>query len=140
MARGGGVSVIRRAFPDVKIVCGAVDDSMKEGWLEGYKGEGNPEGLGRKVWVMQPGMGQIGTAVHSCILASLIIVIIRGPLLSVMLGVESSAGYCYGQQHYVSLRTRRTTSIEDTLFGTLPRMTCIIYFSHPMARDLESRC
>lgn len=60
VAQGGGVSVLRRAFPEVKIVCGAVDDEMKEAWLEGYKGEGNPEGKGRKVWVMQPGMGQIG--------------------------------------------------------------------------------
>lgn len=60
VARGGGVSVLRRAFPGVKIVCGAVDDGMKEGWLEGYKGEGNSTGEGRKVWVMQPGMGQIG--------------------------------------------------------------------------------
>ena len=60
VARGGGVSVLRRAFPGVKIVCGAVDDEMKEGWLKGYKGEGNLEGEGRKVWVMQPGMGQIG--------------------------------------------------------------------------------
>lgn len=60
VARGGGVSVLRRAFPQVKIVCGAVDDLMQEGWLEGYRAEGNPEGLGRKIWVMQPGMGQIG--------------------------------------------------------------------------------
>ena len=60
VARGGGVSVLHRAFPGVKIVCGAVDDEMKEGWLEGYKGEGNLEGKGRKVWIMQPGMGQIG--------------------------------------------------------------------------------
>ncbi|KAF8627004.1 hypothetical protein AX15_004588 [Amanita polypyramis BW_CC] len=60
VARGGGISVLRRAFPEVKIVCGAVDDVMKEGWLEGYRGEGNPEGLPRKVWIMQPGMGQIG--------------------------------------------------------------------------------
>jgi uridine kinase len=60
VAREGGVSVLRRAFPGVKIVCGAVDDGMKEGWLEGYKGEGNFEGEGRKVWIMQPGMGQIG--------------------------------------------------------------------------------
>ena len=60
VARGGGVSVLRRAFPGVKIVCGDVDDEMKEGWLEGYKGEGNLEGEGRKVWIMQPGMGQIG--------------------------------------------------------------------------------
>jgi len=60
VARGGGVSVIRRAFPDVRIVCGAVDDEMKEGWLEGIKTEGNPEGEGRKTWVIHPGMGQIG--------------------------------------------------------------------------------
>lgn len=60
VARQGGVSVLRKAFPKVKIVCGGVDDRMQEGWLEGYKGEGNPEGKGRNVWVMKPGMGQIG--------------------------------------------------------------------------------
>ncbi|GLB40392.1 putative uridine kinase family protein [Lyophyllum shimeji] len=60
VARGGGISVLRRVFPQVTIVCGAVDDEMREGWLEGYRGEGNPEGTGRPVWVMQPGMGQIG--------------------------------------------------------------------------------
>ncbi|EAU85440.1 uridine/cytidine kinase [Coprinopsis cinerea okayama7 len=60
VARTGGVSVLRRAFPGVKIICGAVDEHMKEGWMEGYKGEGNPDGRGRAVWLMQPGMGQIG--------------------------------------------------------------------------------
>ncbi|KAF8735985.1 hypothetical protein AX14_001064 [Amanita brunnescens Koide BX004] len=62
VARGGGISVLRRAFPDVKVVCGAVDDEMKEGWLdvEGYGGDGNLEDPPRKVWAMQPGMGQIG--------------------------------------------------------------------------------
>ncbi|EDR08552.1 armadillo/beta-catenin/plakoglobin [Laccaria bicolor S238N-H82] len=60
VARGGGISVLRRAFPEVKVLCGAVDDRVQEGWLEGYKGEGNPEGQGRQVWIMQPGMGQIG--------------------------------------------------------------------------------
>lgn len=60
VARGGGVSVLRRAFQKVRIVCGAVDDEMREGWLEGYQALGNPEGYGRKVWLMQPGMGQIG--------------------------------------------------------------------------------
>lgn len=62
VARGGGISIIRRAFPDVKIVCAAVDDEMEEGWLEGVQDElTNPDGVGRKVWVMRPGMGQIGT-------------------------------------------------------------------------------
>jgi hypothetical protein len=56
VARGGGVSVLRRAFPKVRIVCGAVDDEMREGWLEGYQDLENPEGHGRKVWSMQPGM------------------------------------------------------------------------------------
>ncbi|KAF8905107.1 armadillo/beta-catenin/plakoglobin [Gymnopilus junonius] len=60
VSREGGILVLKRAFPGVKIVCGAVDDEMQEGWLEGYKGEGNPEGNGRQVWVIKPGMGQIG--------------------------------------------------------------------------------
>jgi uridine kinase len=55
VAKGGGISVLRAAFPRVRIVCGAVDDAMKEGWLDGVEGTG-----GRKVWLMQPGMGQIG--------------------------------------------------------------------------------
>jgi uridine kinase len=64
VARAGGVSILRRAFPKVKIVCSGVDEEMQEGWLEGYKGEGNPEGLGRKIWIMQPGMGQIGSLIY----------------------------------------------------------------------------
>lgn len=61
VASGGGISVLRYAFPEVKIVCAAVDDNMQEGWLEGLQDEvTNPEGVGRKVWIMQPGMGQIG--------------------------------------------------------------------------------
>ena len=60
VARAGGISVLRRAFPKVKIVCGAVDDEMLESWLESSTEVGNPEGGGRKVWLMNPGMGQIG--------------------------------------------------------------------------------
>ncbi|TFK75223.1 armadillo/beta-catenin/plakoglobin [Pluteus cervinus] len=60
VALAGGVSVLRKAFPEVKIVCAAVDEEMREGWLDGYKGETNPEGVGRRLWVMQPGMGHIG--------------------------------------------------------------------------------
>ncbi|GAW01666.1 armadillo beta-catenin plakoglobin [Lentinula edodes] len=60
VARTGGITTLRRAFPHVKIVCGAVDNEMREGWLEGDRGEGNEDGIGRKIWVMSPGMGQIG--------------------------------------------------------------------------------
>ncbi|KAJ6494854.1 armadillo/beta-catenin/plakoglobin [Mycena vitilis] len=56
VARGGGVSVLRRAFPDIKIVTAGVDDLMQEGWI-GYEGEGTPQG--RQVWSIIPGLGQI---------------------------------------------------------------------------------
>ncbi|THV07396.1 armadillo/beta-catenin/plakoglobin [Dendrothele bispora CBS 962.96] len=59
VARRGGIAVLRRAFPHVHIICAAVDNEMKEGWLEGARGEGNPEGSGRRVWLMEPGMGQV---------------------------------------------------------------------------------
>ncbi|KAJ3783038.1 armadillo/beta-catenin/plakoglobin [Lentinula aff. detonsa] len=60
VARTGGITTLRRAFPHVRIVCGIVDNEMREGWLEGDRGEGNEDGVGRKIWVMNPGMGQIG--------------------------------------------------------------------------------
>ncbi|KAJ3744425.1 armadillo/beta-catenin/plakoglobin [Lentinula detonsa] len=60
VARTGGITTLRRAFPHVRIVCGTVDNEMREGWLEGDRGEGNEDGVGRKIWVMNPGMGQIG--------------------------------------------------------------------------------
>ncbi|KAG6851100.1 hypothetical protein H0H93_000980 [Arthromyces matolae] len=62
IARGGGISVLRRAFPGMTIVCGAVDDEMREGWLQGYHAneQGQEEDSGRPIWVMQPGMGHIG--------------------------------------------------------------------------------
>lgn len=62
IARTGGVTVLQRAFPKVKIVTGAVDEGLREAWLERYneKGEGQSEGDGRKVWIIEPGMGQIG--------------------------------------------------------------------------------
>ncbi|KAJ7170713.1 armadillo/beta-catenin/plakoglobin [Mycena crocata] len=58
VARGGGVSVLRRAFPDIKIVTAGVDDVMQEGWLDGSQGEGNSQG--RQIWTVLPGLGQIG--------------------------------------------------------------------------------
>ncbi|KAG1883416.1 armadillo beta-catenin plakoglobin [Suillus subluteus] len=66
IARTGGVTVLQRAFPKVKIVTGAVDEGLREAWLESYneKGEGQSEGDGRKVWIIEPGMGQIGKKTH----------------------------------------------------------------------------
>jgi uridine kinase len=60
VARHGGINVLHRAFPHVRIVCGAVDDEMKETWLEDPRTDGSNRTDGRKIWVMQPGMGQIG--------------------------------------------------------------------------------
>lgn len=55
VARGGGIRVIRRAFPDVRIVCGALDDGLGEGWVSSKTGER------RRTWPIEPGMGNIGT-------------------------------------------------------------------------------
>ncbi|TDL25646.1 P-loop containing nucleoside triphosphate hydrolase protein [Rickenella mellea] len=61
VAAGGGVSVLRNAFARVKIVCGAADGALHESWCEdSHLGEGKGETDGRKVWVIEPGMGQIG--------------------------------------------------------------------------------
>lgn len=63
VARKGGICVLRNAFPDVKVVCGAVDEGLMETWLEAVEqSEEDPVGAERrKVWVVEPGMGQIGT-------------------------------------------------------------------------------
>ncbi|TFY83281.1 hypothetical protein EWM64_g719 [Hericium alpestre] len=70
VARTGGVSMLRRMFPEMKIVTGAVDDGLRETWLEGIDtsvevadedGTDSVSGItGRKAWVVEPGMGQIG--------------------------------------------------------------------------------
>lgn len=61
VARKGGICVLRTAFPDVKIVCGAVDEDLRETWLEATEdGEGISGAEARKVWVVEPGMGHIG--------------------------------------------------------------------------------
>lgn len=58
VAQGRGISVLRRTFPLVRIVCAAVDDEMAEGWCENDDGSGK-----RKIWLMKPGMGQIGQSI-----------------------------------------------------------------------------
>lgn len=62
VARNGGVSVLHKAFPKVRIVCGAVDEGLREAWLEHChsEGEGHHYGDGKKVWIMEPGIGHIG--------------------------------------------------------------------------------
>jgi uridine kinase len=61
VAIGGGVSILRRAFPRVKIVTGAVDGDMRETWF--HVAESNEEA--HQCWVMEPGMGQIGVDLPS---------------------------------------------------------------------------
>lgn len=88
VAREGGLRVLRSAFPEVRIICAAVDGSVREVWLEdGEAGEesempvvvdgGSRAGEltltvvngeepksgsgGRKAWIIEPGLGHIGT-------------------------------------------------------------------------------
>lgn len=58
VARKGGVRVLRHAFPYVHIVCGAVDEGLREARLPPTEGERK----GRRIWMIEPGMGSIGTA------------------------------------------------------------------------------
>ncbi|CAE6457417.1 unnamed protein product [Rhizoctonia solani] len=51
----GGMAVIRKTFPRIRFVCGAVDDGLEERWL--HNEDGTP---GRRVWSITPGMGNIG--------------------------------------------------------------------------------
>jgi len=67
VARSGGVAHLRRTFPDVNIVTGAVDDGLREVWLENAKRhatfpdeDGFDNAQQHKAWVVEPGMGQIG--------------------------------------------------------------------------------
>lgn len=67
VAQSGGVAHLRRTFPDVNIVTGAVDDGLREVWLENavrHKVFPNEDGFDNeeqhKAWVIEPGMGQIG--------------------------------------------------------------------------------
>lgn len=61
VAKDGGISILRQVFPYVKIVCAAIDDRMREG----YEDNGTADGEVRKIWAMQPGLGQMGES--SCL-------------------------------------------------------------------------
>lgn len=67
VAHSGGLAHLRRTFPDVNIVTGAVDDGLREVWLENaerHKAFPDEDGFDNeqqhKAWVIEPGMGQIG--------------------------------------------------------------------------------
>ncbi|KAI0635823.1 armadillo/beta-catenin/plakoglobin [Trametes polyzona] len=77
VAACGGVRVLQHAFPKVRIVCGAVDPILRESWalwdttsseakevadsgVPSVQTKAEAEAEGRKVWVVEPGMGHIG--------------------------------------------------------------------------------
>jgi hypothetical protein len=67
VARSGGVALLRRTFPEVNIVTGAVDDGLREVWLENAERraafpdeDGFDNAQQHKAWVVEPGMGHIG--------------------------------------------------------------------------------
>ncbi|KAI0322588.1 armadillo/beta-catenin/plakoglobin [Amylostereum chailletii] len=68
VARSGGIAHLRRTFPEVHIVTGAVDDGLREVWLESIGTQANildddgrgVDADGHTAWVIEPGMGQIG--------------------------------------------------------------------------------
>ena len=73
VSRSGGVAHLRRTFPEVNIVTGAVDDGLREVWLENaqrhaaYPDEdGFDNAQQHKAWVVEPGMGQIGGLTSRC--------------------------------------------------------------------------
>jgi len=59
VARGAGVNAIQKAFPKVKIITGAIDDDLSEHWLTAH-GDALEGAIGRKVWIIEPGLGNIG--------------------------------------------------------------------------------
>jgi len=64
VARGAGVDVVKKAFPKVRVITGAIDDNLSERWLAPH-GEALEGAIGRKLWVIDPGLGSIS---GSCIL------------------------------------------------------------------------
>jgi uridine kinase len=67
VARSVGVAHLRRTFPEVNIVTGAVDDGLREVWIENAERhaafpdeDGFDNAQQHKAWVVEPGMGQIG--------------------------------------------------------------------------------
>src|ERR1700733_5762716 len=64
VAQGGGISVLRHAFPLLKVVCGAIDEGLREAWLGGCENDNQHETAKRKCWLVEPGIGHISTSSH----------------------------------------------------------------------------
>lgn len=58
------MNAVQKAFPKVKVITGAIDDELSERWLTAH-GDALEGAMGRKVWVIEPGLGSIS---GSCIL------------------------------------------------------------------------
>ena len=64
LALDGGLAKLHVAFPGVRIVTGAVDRRLRESRCEIVGDRGDTlEVSGRKIWIIEPGMGQIGKAI-----------------------------------------------------------------------------
>lgn len=64
VAADGGIHHIQEAFPGVRIVTGAVDGRVVEGWIGDDTARPTigiqQSGTRRKVWNIEPGMGHVG--------------------------------------------------------------------------------
>ncbi|KAI0033078.1 armadillo/beta-catenin/plakoglobin [Vararia minispora EC-137] len=61
IAHARGVAHLRRSFPDIHVITGAVDPGLHEVWLPQAAGdEEEADGEEQKAWVIEPGVGQIG--------------------------------------------------------------------------------
>lgn len=54
IARNGGIVALRQAFPGIRFISGAVDESLVETTVE------DENGASHTVYVIEPGLGQIG--------------------------------------------------------------------------------
>ena len=110
VARNVGIKLLEKAFPQIKVICAAVDDELNEAWLEpSYEGEGQTGAEARRVWVVEPGMGHIGAnslILLSSDIADRITHQHRRPILPVILQSATRLyGYPLGIFGHTSMRT-----------------------------------
>ena len=59
------MNAVQKAFPRVKVITGAIDDELSERWLTAH-GDALEGAIGRKLWVIEPGMGSISGSSILC--------------------------------------------------------------------------